>query len=439
MWGGVGLKLSSDTGMIEFSDNTWMATYRLYHARAGSYLRLNDDAYCYGVATYSEEINGTYIYTYCYQEEENWTTYNHDFHESQLKTGNYYFNDDRYFRVCLRRADRASIPADVGKHLENILSFVSVDKEYQEKLLFADEIRDTSTKSLKKKKVGETLTLAVLGDTHFTVGGCWEDSLHNMRAVHEQVGFDAVVHLGDITDGMVPGMLTKEYVHEVMSGLQSMGVPVYLVQGNHDTNYFSGNPEAMDEDEQFAVYQAGLPSDVVREGKNFWYYVDRQELKLRILFLASFDYREKIRYGFPAVELAWVERTLEETPEGYAVLVFAHVPPLPLLHYWSNEIRNGEELMRILENYNGRKGHRIMAYIHAHNHADQIYRERSFPIISLGCNKCEYFLDKKPECAVTYERRPGTVSQDLWDVMVINPTENQIDFIRFGAGEDRHI
>lgn len=69
--GGVGLKLSPDTGMIESGDDTWMATYRIYHAQAGSYLKLNDDAYRYGVATYNAEVNGTYIYTYCYQKEEN--------------------------------------------------------------------------------------------------------------------------------------------------------------------------------------------------------------------------------------------------------------------------------------------------------------------------------------------------------------------------------
>ena len=131
--GGVGLKLSPDTGMIESGDDTWMATYRIYHAQAGSYLKLNDDAYRYGVATYNAEVNGTYIYTYCYQKEENWTTYNHDYYESQLRGGNYYFNDDRYFRVCLRRADGASIPADAGIHLDNILSFVSTYTEYQPK------------------------------------------------------------------------------------------------------------------------------------------------------------------------------------------------------------------------------------------------------------------------------------------------------------------
>lgn len=436
--GGVGVKLSPDTGMIESGDDTWMATYRIYHAQAGSYLKLNDDAYRYGVATYNAEVNGTYIYTYCYQKEENWTTYNHDYYESQLRGGNYYFNDDRYFRVCLRRADGASIPADVGIHLDNILSFVSTYTEYHPKTFFADEIQDTATKVLKKKKKGKTLTLAVLADTHYVVGGCWEDSIYNIQAVHEQAGFDAVVHLGDITDGMVPRALTEEYVHNVMSGLQSVGTPVYMVQGNHDSNYFSGNPEVLDDDGQFNLYQAELPSDVVRDGKSFWYYVDRPDLKLRLLFLASFDHREKVRYGFPEKELKWVERTLAETPDGYSVLVFAHVPPLPEIHYWSDKIRNGEELINILESHN-RGGHRIMAYVHGHNHADQIYGKRDFPIISLGCNKCEYFMDKKPEGAIVYERKLETVSQDLWDVMVINPEENQIDFIRFGAGEDKHI
>ena len=133
-----------------------------------------------------------------------------------------------------------------------------------------------------------------------------------------------------------------------------------------------------------------------------------------------------------------MERTLAETPDGYSVLVFAHVPPLPEIHYWSDKIRNGEELINILESHN-RGGHRIMAYVHGHNHADQIYGKRDFAIISLGCNKCEYFMDKKPEGAIVYERKLETVSQDLWDVMVINPEENQIDFIRFGAGEDKHI
>ena len=68
-----------------------------------------------------------------------------------------------------------------------------------------------------------------------------------------------------------------------------------------------------------------------------------------------------------------------------------------------------------------------------------IYEKREFPVISLGCNKCEYFTDKKPEGAVTYERKLDTVSQDLWDVLVLDGEGGRMDFIRFGAGEDKVI
>ena len=135
----------------------------------------------------------------------------------------------------------------------------------------------------------------------------------------------------------------------------------------------------------------------------------------------------------------WVSETLAQLPEGYKVVVFAHVPPLPQIHYWSDQIRNGEELIRLLEEHHLSHNRNIMAYVHGHNHCDQIYREREFPIISVGCSKCEYFVDKKPEGAYTPERRLGCVSQELWDTMVINTKENKIDFIRFGAGEDRII
>ncbi len=49
------------------------------------------------------------------------------------------------------------------------------------------------------------------------------------------------------------------------------------------------------------------------------------------------------------------------------------------------------------------------------------------------------FRSKKPEGAETPERKLGTVSQELWDTLVIKPDEGRIDFIRFGAGKDRMI
>lgn len=432
-----GWKFDSKTGMLCEGFPDCMSSAAFYHADAGSRIILQNPAYEYGIATYSMNIDGTYIYTYCYQKEENWTTYNHDFSDDAFRKQEYVFNDERYFRICVRRSDRQNLeewePVDVG----NILRYETHETEYVEKDFFADEIRDTATKVLRHKE--KALTLAVIADTHHVVGGTWQDTAHNIQAVHQQAGVDGIIHLGDLTDGMVPKALTKQYTEIVLRDLRKNQVPVYVVQGNHDSNYFSGNPEPMTGEEQYELYQSFNQKEVSGERGKLWYYKDFHEFNLRLLFLTSFDNKEKIRYGFPEEELQWVSETLGSLPVQYKIVVFSHVPPLPEIHYWSDQIRNGEEMIHILEQHHITHNRNIMAYIHGHNHCDQIYQEREFPIVSIGCNKCEYFIDKKPEGAYTAERKLGTVSQDLWDVMIINTVENRIDLIRFGAGEDRII
>jgi hypothetical protein len=95
--------------------------------------------------------------------------------------------------------------------------------------------------------------------------------------------------------------------------------------------------------------------------------------------------------------------------------------------------------MEILESYDKQEGKQVLALIHGHNHADQTYTKRRFPIISIGCAKCEYFTDKKPEGSFTFARTLNTVTQELWDTMIITPSQGTIDFIRFGAGKNRSV
>ena len=119
--------------------------------------------------------------------------------------------------------------------------------------------------------------------------------------------------------------------------------------------------------------------------------------------------------------MQWLQRVLDETPDGYKVLIFGHDAPLAELDYWAEDIRNGERIMNILEKYHEMEGREVLAYIHGHTHADYVYDKRSFPIISVGCSKVEYFPDKKPEGSTRYMRKLGDVTQDLWDVLVVTP------------------
>ena len=83
----------------------------------------------------------------------------------------------------------------------------------------------------------------------------------------------------------------------------------------------------------------------------------------------------------------------------------------------------------------------IQAYIHGHAHADYVYHwqgRRKFPIIAIGCAKCEDMLERKVEGSFTPPRELWKTTQELWDVLIIK-NNGRLHFIRFGAGHDRNI
>ena len=434
-----GRSIAESTGRIEMAGQNYGASYQIYCAHKGDKISCTDNGYQFAVATYSGEVNGTYIYTYSYAPEGNWTSYNHDFSEQNFHIKEWVFQDDRYFRVVIKKCDGTPIDLNIVRTVIRFYKSEDGRENCQNHCteIFSEEIQKTADKILEKKSE-RTLALAVLTDSHYTQGGTWKDTAYTIHAVHEKVGFDEIVHLGDLTDGLTPKMITQGMNQKIIQSLKENKIPVHVLLGNHDTNYFAGNTEPFSDEEQYKMYLEWNSYSKESTAQHPWYKKDYPNLKLRILFLASFDNREKIRYGFPAEEVSWVKEKLEDSPENYKVLVFSHVPPLPEIHYWSDEIRNGDELIQILESYHTNvKKCSIIGYIHGHNHADQIYTERAFPIISIGCSKCEYFIDKKPKGAETPERKLGTVSQELWDALVIKPDDGKIDFIRFGAGKDR--
>lgn len=311
-------------------------------------------------------------------------------------------------------------------------------REDEPKALTAEleaEAADT-IRSVLGKRTGETLHFLLMSDSHYTVNGTWEDTVRNLGRVAEGlkaegIRLDGFIHLGDATDGLVPAEVTRDYVAAMGKDIGGLDIPFYYVLGNHDSNYFKNNPERFSEEEMAALYLPGREKG--------YYHQDFEPQRLRMVFLDSFDPKEKVRYGFHDEELDWLEDILRQTPLDWHVLVYSHVPPTPRLHYWSKEIRGSQRLLRILRNFQTGGAPRLLGFIHGHNHADQVDYGEGFPIISIGCNKCEYFADKKPEGAIAYERTLGTVSQDLWDVLVISAGHGTMDFIRFGAGEDRHI
>ena len=416
-----------------------MATEQLYHAFAGDSLQICNSDYLYAVAIFSTERKEEYIYSYAYQKEENWTTYTQNLTPDSYIQTDYIFAEECYFRVCVKRKDDADLKEKDLNLANRIMAFYSCEKTYQEKACFQEEIRLT-VETIKKEQATSDMKLCILSDTHYTVNGTWEDTVHNIRAVAEQAEYDAIIHLGDLTDGMLSKEMTSRYVKNILADLEKCKAPVYITIGNHDSNYFRNRGNAFSVAEMCELYRLhGNEKDNTKAEERLDYYIDYPEKGVRMIFLSSFDDLAPVRYGYADQQLTWLRYTLGSAERGTKFLIFSHDAPLGKLDYWSFHIRNGEELLDILEEFNRKDEYQIIGFFYGHTHADYVFEECSFPVISIGCAKLEYFLDKKPEGAVTPYRAAGTVSQDLWDSLLIDFKAQKLHLIRFGAGEDRKV
>ncbi len=390
-----GLKIRASDGLEERGFPAIAGTARFYKAEAGDRLVLQHRRYTFNVATYRAEIKDKWIYTYDYSPNEAWVVYNGDLCGKGYRQEEYIFAEDTYFRCCLRNADGGDFCGEAPG----------------EALL------------LEKPDV---LRFALLSDSHYVTGGGWDTTAGAIWTASRRQKLDGVIHLGDFTDGMVTKELCIEYASAVLDDLRATGSPVWAALGNHDSNYFRGNPERLTLKEQCRLY---LDREEPR------YCVDFESHRLRLLFLDSFDPDAGLRYGFSNECVAWVEQTLKATPSGWSVIVFSHVTPLTRLQVWVSQIRGEAELLNVL----GAQADKVLAFINGHQHADILCNDYAFPIITVGCAKCEHETVYKPAGAFTPERTPGAFSQELWDILSVDTANKTLTFRRQGAGKNRIV
>lgn len=262
-------------------------------------------------------------------------------------------------------------------------------------------------------------SFVLLADSHFTYNGTWDDTVASMKALSEKTKISGIIHLGDMSDGLLPLAKTEEIETRCISDMESLGAPVYIVPGNHDYNYFKGNPE-------------------IKYPEKLRYYIDGEDEKMRLIIIDSFDPKEEVRYGFSDECITWLDECLKEMPGDYSAIIFSHLTPLVRLQAWTKDIRNRVKLMDVLNKH----ATKILAFINGHNHCDHLFNDLhngQFPIISINCAKCEYFTDHKPVGAVVPERKLGDRTQESFDIMQVDAEKKEIYLTRFGAGTDRIV
>ena len=376
----------------------------------------------YQVAMYSPEPDPQYIYTYSYPTEANLTVYFPDKSVFQWKTGPCLFSEPAHVRITVR--------ANIQAERTTLADFFRWEGNRAEPLPgWIEEEAERVAKRVQQCRRADDLVFFLLTDVHYTAGCNWPCTVAALAAAKQCIKPDGVIQLGDITDGLLPTVWTQRYAGRVLADIRELGLPLCGCLGNHDRNFFRGNTQGLS---LKACSRLCLGRD------NPDYCTDYPEQRLRMIFLDSFDPKRQERYGFSIKTLRHLLEMLDEIPYGWRVLIFSHVPPLARLHVWSNTILGSEDAMGLLHKFR-RKRNGTVAWIHGHNHADQVFNGQGFPIVSIGCSKLEAFAEYKPAGSVTRMRRWGEPSQELWDVLVFHTHGSDFDLIRYGAGPDRFV
>ena len=154
------------------------------------------------------ERNPSYIYSYTYQPEENWASYTQNLTPQSYSREDYIFDQECWFRVCVRREDGKDLSSEDFGRSDELIEYQETQKAaaVRPKPWFEQEIAETiasirqfeqetaeTIAPIRQKDIPHTMKLCLLTDTHYTVNGTWEDTLHNIWSVAAHIKYDAIV------------------------------------------------------------------------------------------------------------------------------------------------------------------------------------------------------------------------------------------------------
>ena len=186
-----------------------------------------------------------------------------------------------------------------------------------------------------------------------------------------------------------------------------------------------------------------------------YYYVDFPEKQVRCIFLMSSHQENGEQcYGMYKKQADWLSTDALQAPDGWKILLFSHVHPGPV--GYSKE--NIEEFVGLLwafqektrftsevfsADFRNATSAKLAALFVGHSHVDWVEQPGRLPCpaVMIGSNCVHMPSAEKgwpmPDGAEVPRRIYGTVTEDLWDVVVVK--DDGIHTVRFGAGEDRFI
>ena len=339
---------------------------------------------------------------------------------------------------------------------------------------FMEEVKDTVEK-IENIASKPSLMLNILTDSHSdTFGDNFKyirETSDNIRAVNQHNPSEGILHLGDFVTGAKAKTQTKESIRTVLTNLRKSNISIFPLRGNHDDNSYGddrsvGNLIFHDEFYGLASRPTSTNPNVHRQDNKGYYYINYPTHKIRLVMLDSVDYPiienetgglvhdGQNWWGYSEEQIDWLGNVALKVDDTWSALVFSHTPTRAehsltgrLIPHRSEDV---EGLLTAFKNgttyltydFTGQGAKDLMGYIFGHTHMDLVDTpvDLGYPCISI-CNNTPSKIDTTvvPNGGVAYDRTVDTLSQDLWETLIVRQDERKLYLIRFGAGDDREI
>lgn len=258
----------------------------------------------------------------------------------------------------------------------------------------------------------------------------WEPTLNTRRSpqlikyLAVQTGIDKLFNGGDTSNSQV---LCKNAIEQLIKAIGTNCV--YTVTGNHEINDASRYEKPYT---RVADELRGHNVDIVYGDRDkSYFYLDNKQFKTRYIGLSSFGlfFDNVYESGYSAEQLAWFKGTALNVQDGWTIVIFTHT--LYDIDTSSDRLitslSGANDFIDAIDNYSG-KGI-IACVLMGHTHRDRMH---------IGSSGVPYIISASDRHAtyqgdINVDRMPGTVSEQHFEVVVVDKGNRQVKLFTIGA------
>lgn len=182
----------------------------------------------------------------------------------------------------------------------------------------------------------------------------------------------------------------------------------------------------------WAFLNGGMTDCVVGNPARNYYYVDNTVQKIRYIVLN--DFGDGSEYQFEANQKSWFASALSGMQNGYTAVIFIHV--ISSIDHTTGELIGDtafSDVQTIVDSYSG--GGDVACIIAGHTHFDGMgSTSGGTPIFISTCDKAIPF--QNADTWLSNTRTEGTITEQAFDVFVVDKKNNTVSAIRIGCAAD---